>query len=249
MVAPLDWQPYGCLSLADGGTQPFIAFVTHNTGWDLNLAWPGTVEPQQADWVVHEGPAFGEALFGLSLDQVDGGHGVGAYLNGGASDLVYMSSELANPMGAGDWQSHTVQSEDSVGYPCALLISDGAPALAYVNDTRSWVMFAQAGTAAPVTAGDWERHTVVESPDTIESLDAAVVNGHPCIAYVVNGNVLCAWAKTVAPRLPRDWAFSTAASDFTDDYDDVSVADVGGHPGVSFYNSTTEHLMYAEMIP
>jgi len=249
VVTDLPWQPNGCLSLISNGNRPFVAFVVPNGGHHLRYARGTKAAPDATDWLVSDGPTFPDAFFGMSMAAIGEGRSVAAYMAGGASDLFYMRSDLGKPTSPSDWQSHSVDGDDSVGYPCAIVEIDGRPAVAYGNDTRWWLMFAQALVPAPTGPGDWQLSVVDECSASISFLDLALVDGYPCIVYESDDDIYCAWAKTTQPLVPRDWWYSTAANSASDNYAAVSLTEIDGNPSICFYNSTAQVLMYAHGAP
>lgn len=249
-LEPLSIQNTGCISLASVGGLPALAFGEREPGWGMSYAYASQAVPALEDWQVTPAYAPADEFQRLRLVELGGHPAISMQLGFTDTSLVFVQSGTAAPLTPADWAAHTVDSGDNAGYGCDMLVLDGRPAIGYLKPDADLVLLAHAQTATPASSIDWDTSTVDGSAGAEAHVGMALVAGRPCLAYWDAGSeaVWCAWAKITAPAVPSDWAFTLVDWGLGTSGGQVSVADIGGLPAITYYDSENSDLKYARQV-
>jgi hypothetical protein len=255
---PADWIVYAvrpdvfpcATSMCIINDRPVIVF--HDEDY-FNLIYMTTNETYPddiSDWESHQITAAGDEAK-PSVQAVNGLVGL-AYYDNDATDLHYCRSKTASPHGAGDWVIMDVDTGGNVGYdPCLYAIDGWQPAIAYYDWTNSDLKYAQAKTANPLSAADWDISYIVKNTDDIgKVISMDEVQGTLCLAYAntTDGSIWFSRNKHADPLGPQDWQ-SWEVIPGPDLGEHISIANLfdplTGVPGIAYYDYSSGNLRAA----
>jgi len=236
------------LQVVDGN--PAIAYE-NSTKANLMYARSSTPGGQSlSDWSIVTIESDGETGRSPSLAVIDGRPAI-AYSRGSidSSELMYALSTTATGGSAADWDCIPLLT--CVGEVWnSLALIDGKPAIAYYEDGNSALQYAYASTADGGAAADWDSFILDGSLLWCgEWCSLAEVAGVPAIAYHGGDDasefLRFAVSSTAQGANAADWTKLTVDSDsgYSGTYN--SVAEVGGKPGIAYYDGGMGVLKYA----
>jgi len=182
---------------------------------------------------------------------VVGGLPAFSHYNWGSGDLKYSRATTASPLSSTDWNSYAIDTTDDVGYWNSLVVmSNGNPAIAYVDNTNGNLEFAYATVPLPDNAAYWFTYTIDSSGTVGRWLSMAVRDGYPIISYydITNGDLKFARSTLELPTAPGDWAIHTVDSaDDVGRFCNLSVVstDTADFPAIAYWDQTNDDVKYA----
>ncbi|MBL7945727.1 MAG: T9SS type A sorting domain-containing protein [Flavobacteriales bacterium] len=133
----------------------------------------------------------------------------------------------------------------SIGLWNSMVIVNGTPAIATLDETHRMIRFVRAADAAGTT---WGVPVMVNAPALDGShLTLAVVNGRPAIAYQsFPGNDLM-YVRALDAN-GDTWAAPVVVEEGSDVGKAASLAVVNGQPAIAYYNASTNRLTYCRAL-
>jgi|GEM_PF-1316739 len=134
------------------------------------------------------------------------------YTVGSLRRLFIARTHEIEPAEPTDWIA-TVVDNDTTTKRVELCVTNGYPAVAYVDKDTQALRYARSVTAIPDNPTDWHHMELDTVPDG-DHISLAQVDGRPSIVYVfsdaiTNPMVRYAYADTVAPLSATDWVITT----------------------------------------
>ncbi len=168
-------------------------------------------------------------------------------------DLMYARASTASPSSTDNWQVHSIDTTDDVGsQPSLVILTDGNPAMVYLDQTNGLLKFAHSNTTIPDSSGYWSIHTVVAANAATmwEDISCQLCRGVPIISYYDTATQDLKFARSTLeiPTATVDWATHTIDSGgAVGPYSALSIVTTatGELPAIYYYNSTNGDIKYA----
>ncbi len=233
------------VSLQLVGGRPAVAYqFSEGVGQDVKLFAGYAISPSpdgSGTWTTKKIVNADTTGFYISLSVIDGRPAVAYQRSGQYGDLVYAISATAD--GLGSWTTSMVEDGSQTGFYPTLLPVDGNPGIAYFDFSTGFIRFARNTQADGL--GTWEALTVDSTGGNYPSM--AILAGRPACAYQRPINN---WLRFSIADSPDGSSWTTKRTvDYGEAEADVgaltSIANIGGIPGISYYDITNGDLMFA----
>ncbi len=235
------------LSLADVNGGPAIAYYV-SQGTALKYAVSSSAEGlSAADWTVGTIDGAGSADVGKQPDLavIDGRPAI-SYFDATAGALRY--SRSSTPLGANpaSWTSIELDNSDFCGQGSSLAVISGNPAISYYGGNLG-LRYARCKNASG--SGDSQQWDFVSvSGGSLDGLytSLAEIGGKPAIAFMDKpfDDLVYAHASDAAGLSADKWSLEVVDED-SENGKNPTLMNVGGTPGIIYYNSGAQQLRYA----
>jgi PKD repeat protein len=170
-----------------------------------------------------------------------------AYKRG--SGLGYIRSSTPEGSSPADWATalDLVPGSDASGMSMALI--NGNPAIAFDHGADDSLRYLRSATADGSLAPDWTVPLSIDIIGAEQPSSLAFIGGKPAISYfdTVNGVLKFAASSTVNGDQPLDWSTQTVdPTAIVGQFN--SLAEVDGHPAISYFDITNSDLKYAILL-
>lgn len=206
---------------------------------------------------VHQSPADDFVGFGTSLAEVDGRPQI-AYLEFNPYKLWYARSSTPEGDHVSEWDYYELSAAEPVTNGVSIAEVSGRPLISFYDAAGGALRVYSTLNADPATEFNWASSIVDDgsgvSSDVGWYSSLAVIGGYPCIAYQDVENKSLRFAESMSPVV----GFSTGwqnieVEDGSGGLPNVgrhtSIAEINGHPAISYYDSTNKDLKYAILLP
>lgn len=206
---------------------------------------------------IHQTPDTDFVGFGTSLAEIDGKPHI-AYLEFFPYLLWYARSSTAEGDHTAEWDYYQLSEINGVTSGVSLIENGGLPMVSFYDGTTGTMKTKITSSSSPATQFNWTDNLVDNGGDDSEDVglfsSLAIIDGFPCLSYQDRDNNSLRFARSTRPfvNFDTDWQVievESGAGSMPNVGRFTSIAQINGHPAISYLDSTNNDLKYAILLP